>query len=264
VAVGDIDTSAYGPAVNYGNASVEAWRDLITANAGTLPVEFLLAWLGPESNGNPCSWTSRSEAGIAQLDPENATSVGTSTAEQHPVPPCVAGRETTAGFSSLTADQANTQVMGLINYVNWCVAQAQSKLDANGFSIDPSTADFWSFVKMIHVGTGYTDQLLSAALLGNGGVAPSTWADTLAAVASSGSPYAYLATASGVNTASITGQYGAGGGASTIASAITSPFTATIPLSVPEMIFVGVASIVGVAAAAYFTRWLTKGVGEAA
>jgi hypothetical protein len=260
--LGDVDTSVYGPAVNWGNQSVEDWRPLITKNAGTLPVDFLMAWLGPESNGNPCSWTSKSEAGIFQLDPENASNAGTSTAEQHPVPPCATGAETYSSFAALTDDQAQVQVSAGINYVNGCVAYTDAELAKYGYSIGAGSADYWSFVKMCHVGVGYMDQLLSCAVDGNGGAAPASWADTLSACASNtGSPYAYLASASGTHTASVTGQYGAGsnGALNFLGNALSSAQY----LTPTEWVLMLLAGFVGVGGAFWFQRWLAKGEAHA-
>lgn len=62
---------SFGPAV-------EAWRDLVTELAGEVPVEFVLAWMAPESAGNICARGAYSgshvkEAGLAQTYFETAS-----------------------------------------------------------------------------------------------------------------------------------------------------------------------------------------------
>jgi hypothetical protein len=197
----------YGPAANYGSDSVEAWRPLVEANAGSNPVEFLLAWIAVESAGNPCSWTSLSEAGIFQLMAgDNIANGQTSIAEQHPVPPCVSNQQTSSSFSALTSDQATAQVQGGINYVNWCVGYANGALLANGYSWDQSSMDFWIATKMSHVAPGALSALLAAAV--SQGSAPSTWDDTVTAASAAGTTYP----ANWIQNAQVVGQYGAGGG----------------------------------------------------
>jgi hypothetical protein len=160
------------------NASVEAWRDDVTGQAGTLPVNFLLAWIQTESNGNPCSWTSLSEAGIFQLMAgDNIAQGGTSLALQHPVPPCVSGSQTTAYRTSLTDDQAAEQVRGGIQYVNYCRSQVDAALGLYGYAGQPGWADsdwsYWCMVKMWHVAPADVAKMLVAGL-GGGGI-PADW-----------------------------------------------------------------------------------------
>lgn len=189
-------------------AGVEAWRDLVASQAGiSLPVNFLLAWIYAESGSNPCSATSLGEWGIFQLmAPDNIAQGGTTVALQHPVPPCVAGIQTTAGFSSLTSDQQNEQVRAGIQYVNYCVSYAETQMTAFGYIGQPgwtnSDWSYWAMVKMVHVAPAVIPGMLQAGLNGAGGV-PVDWNDLVQYVTSV--PANWLANASEV------GSYGAGG-----------------------------------------------------
>src|ERR1700677_4708401 len=158
----------YGPAPNYGSPAVEAWRSAITSAAGgSLPVEFLMAWVAIESGGNVCDWetsTGSVEAGIFQLmSPDNITNGQTTLAAQQPSPPCPASSYTTSvPFSALSSEQASAMVQGGINYVNYCVTYATGALATNGFSWDQTTVDFWSGVKAVHVSPVMLKTMLSS------------------------------------------------------------------------------------------------------
>lgn len=191
------------------NASVEAWRDDISAQMGTLPLNFLMMWVQVESNGNPCSWTSLSEAGVFQLEPpDNIAQGGTTLAAQHPVPPCVAGTQTTAYRSSLTDDQAYEQVRGGVQYVNYCRDVATKWMDQYGYSGKPgwSSSDwsYWAMVKMVHVLPGRIPGMLQAGIDGNGGNVPSDW-DQM-------TPYVTNVPANWLDNARKVGLLGQGGG----------------------------------------------------
>ena len=206
-ALGDTPVLGVNPPFN---DYVEAWRALVSQYAAPdLPVDFLLAWISIESNGNPCSWTSLSEAGIFQLmSPDNLTAGQTTLAQQHPVPPCANGKQTTATFSSLTPQQATDQVVGGLTYVRYCVTQATTYLNANGYSWDPSSTDFWCAVKMVHVAPAALQSMLQQGVANNGGVAPDTWADLMPLI--SGVPASWTANAQAV------GQFGGSPSASSI------------------------------------------------
>jgi hypothetical protein len=222
-------------------ASVEDWRDLIAANAGDLPNDFLLGWIQIESNGNPCSWTRFSEAGIFQLMAgDNIAQGGTTLAAQHPVPPCASGVQTTAYLASLSSDQAYEQVRGGLQYVNYCRDQVRTKLAAYGYAGQPGWTEsdwsFWAMVKMWHVAPGVIPAMLQAGIDGNGGI-PTDW-DAMAQYVTGVSP-------SWLSNARTVGVYGDGGG-----SAIGG-FVA----STPGAIIMGLLGIgLGVLAA----RWATK------
>lgn len=160
------------------NASVEAWRDDVAAQAGTKPIDFLLAWMQVESNGNPCSWTSLQEAGVYQLMAgDNMVAGGTSIAQQHPVPPCVAGAQTTAYRSSLTDDQAYEQVRGGMQYIDYCISRVDYFLSTYGYAGQPGWTDsdwsYWAMVKQYHALPSVIPGLLTNGL--QGGSVPSDW-----------------------------------------------------------------------------------------
>lgn len=209
VYLNDVRFSGLGDdAVATFNASVEQWRSDIEAQAGTLPLNFLLMWIQKESNGNPCSWTSLSEAGIFQLMAgDNISQGGTSLAAQHPVPPCSPGMQTTAYRSSLTDDQAYEQVRGGIQYVNYCRTRAEAYMSMYGYTGQPGWTDsdwsYWAMVKMVHVAPAKIPSMLQAGINGSGGV-PSDWDQMMRYV--SGIPSSWTDNARAV------GIYGQGGG----------------------------------------------------
>ena len=158
--------------------TVEDWRDLVTAQAGDVPVEYLLAWILRESNGSPCSWVTKTqEAGIFQLmPPDNIAQGGTTLAAMHPVPPCTAGVQTSKWFSDLTDAQANEQVRAGIQYVNYARSRVHQLLVQYGGQDWDENQDFWTMVKMYHNLPGVIPPGLTAAQSALG--APvQTWAD---------------------------------------------------------------------------------------
>lgn len=199
----------YGVARNYGTPAVEAWRDLVEKHAGDLPVEFLLAWIGWESGGDPCSWTSYQEAGIFQLmPPDNLAQAGTTMAMMHPVPPCGAGSGSPRGSrAQLSDDVADEQVRAGVQYVNYCREYVRQKLAQFNYNWDESDYGFWALVKMVHALPSAVGKMLQAGIDGSGGDHPTDW-ETLKN---------YALGAGVVNTtltrnAESVGQYGAGGG----------------------------------------------------
>lgn len=209
VGMGDLLTDSsslpYGAPSNWGSASVEAWRDLVTAQAGDKPVDFLMAWIAVESGGNACDYTSLKEAGIFQLMAgDNESVAGTTEALIHPVPPCTAGTRTIVPFSALSSDQKNEQVRSGLAYVDYCRAYAHTQLDANGYTWPESSGDFWICVKMVHVAPAALKSILAQGVAGNGGTAPADWSSLTQFV--SGVPASWLSNAESV------GQFGAGGG----------------------------------------------------
>lgn len=193
--------------------SVEAWRSDVAAQAGGKPVDFLLAWIQKESAGNPCSWTYLKEAGIFQLMAgDNMVQGGTSIEQQHPVPPCAAGTQTTAFRSSLTDDQAHEQVRGGMQYVDYCRSRAEAFMGQYGYLNAPGWSDsdwsYWAMVKMYHALPGAIPGLLSKGLQ-SGGI-PSDW-DQMMQYSSSNSATA---------NARAVGLFGEGGGS--LLSSLTS------------------------------------------
>ena len=198
---------ALGDDLSFG-ANGDAWRSDVEAQAGMLPVDFLMEWISVESGFNPCSYTSLQEAGIFQLMAgDNMAQGGTTMAQQHPVPPCVAGVQTSANRASLTDDQAYEQVRAGIQYVNFCKDKASALLnmygygDSGGWSFDHYSA--WCMTKMVHVAPAVIPGMLHAGLAGAGGV-PADWDDMVQYVTNV--PASWLANARKV------GAYGEGGG----------------------------------------------------
>lgn len=209
------------------NASVELWRDDVAAQAGTKPVDFLLAWMQVESNGNPCSWTSLAEAGVFQLmNGDNLVQGGTTLAQQHPVPPCVSGSQTTAYRTSLTDDQAHEQVRAGMQYIGYCISKVDAMLGLYGYADQPGWTDsdwsYWAMVKMVHVAPATLPGMLTAGLK-SGGI-PADWDQMMTYV--TGIP------ASWTDNARKVGVFGAGGGS--VLSAITNdPF---VPLAIGGLV----------------------------
>ncbi len=200
IAVGTLPCPSMGGMCPPFSSSTEAWRDDVRKQAGTKPIDFLLAWIQIESNGNPCSWTKYAEAGVYQLmQGDNIAQGGTSIDQQHPSPPCVPGVQTTAYRSSLTNDQAYEQVRGGLQYVDYCRMHAEAALDAAGYLNQPgwsnSNWSYWAMVKMWHVAPATIPKLLAAGASGGsipadwdemmqsaGGIAPVNWTDNARAV----------------------------------------------------------------------------------
>lgn len=198
--------------------TTEQWRDLVTSMAGDLPINFLMAWIDKESGGNPCDATSLQEYGIFQLmSPDNIATAGTTVAQMHPAPPCVAGNvRTISSFSALTSDQANEQVRAGIQYVNAARTRAHQMLDAAGYTDGwtENDASFWQMVKMVFNGPAAVPaSLLNAtAQLGTNPSDWATWRSTVTTIPSSW-----------LDNAEQVGAYGAGGGS--VFSSLTSPMS---------------------------------------
>lgn len=191
------------------NARVEEWREDISALAGTLPIDFLLAWIQIESMGSACSYTSLAESGIFQLmKPDNLMAGQTTEAEQHPVPPCAAGTSSYVWRGQLTDEQAKWQVQGGINFVNYCKSVAESKLGTMGYLGQPGWTDtdwsYWAMVKMVHVAPAPIIGMLTRGLSGGG--IPADWDAMIANGGGTGVPSNWIANARAV------GIFGAGGG----------------------------------------------------
>lgn len=229
--------------------SAEAWRSLVIQLAGDLPTDFMIAWIDTESGGNPCSYTSLRESGISQLMyPDNLNTANTTEAAQHPVPPCTAGIQTTASYSSLTPAQQNVQVQAMVTYVNAMRANAHAQLTAVGASWDESTGDFWKLVKMNHVAPATIPPALQAATNATGSP-PADWATFSTYASGNGVPAAWLANANKV------GAWGSSSGVSLadygdiVLDSITNPLAS----QASRVIF----AIVGLAGVA-FGVWVYK------
>lgn len=244
------------------NAWQGALASLDDGAHGGMP--FLLAWLQKESDGNPCSFTKYHEAGIWQLMPGSLTSdgggdlakAGTTVSEQHPVPPCTAGTQTSASISDLTSDQIAAQVSAGTTYLNYCIDMVQTALQNNGSPIDQTNPDFWRFVKLVHAapawvknGIGLVSQQLGAPV--------SSWDDFESTAISLGCWGSQHCTDSLANARSV-GAYGGSDPQPSIEDqliVLAGPQTA---LSAGEIALVALASLAGMAGAVYFERWLTR------
>jgi len=183
--------------------SVEDWRPLVTQMADGIPVEFLLAWIDIESCGNACDGTYLGEVGIFQLEPgDNIAEGGTTTALQHPNPPCVSNAY--IPFAALASAQQNEQVRAGIQYVNYCRTYAHAALEACGATTldDEGNPDFWACVKMVHVIPSAVKTGCTAFTAANG-APPETFADLIAYM---GQP------ANRTQNAQWVGSFGTGGG----------------------------------------------------
>lgn len=190
------------------NQFVEMWRDDVKKQMGSLPIDFLLAWIQIESSGSVCSDTIYSEVGIFQLMAgDNIAAGGTSIDAQHPVPPCIPNTSTHVWRDAVTNDQAYEQVRGGIQYVNYCRKTAEALLSANGYLGQPGWTDkdwsYWAMVKMIHVSPVAAAKLIQAGLQ-SGGV-PADWNDMM--------QYGKgIAPVNWTDNASVVGAFGDGGG----------------------------------------------------
>lgn len=154
---------AYGGAQDglAGTAETEAWRELVAELAGDLPIEFLMAWIRRESDGNACSYTSAHESGLFQLMPPDNTNVaGTTEAELRTA--CSGSSQHLA--RPFTDDENRTNITKQLVYVNHCREVAHEKLSAAGVDWDDETdPDFWKFVKLQHAYPSPTAGWLAAA-----------------------------------------------------------------------------------------------------
>lgn len=176
VGLGDIPIWGVNPPFN---AYVEQWRPLITQlAAGNYPVEFLLAWIDFESNGNACDYemgTGKPEVGVFQLQyPDNIADAGSTIDALHPVPPCSDASSRYVSIDNFTRDQANEQVRSGLQYVQYCMDYVRQHSSQYGYPAwDESTADFWSLVKMVHVGPAALKSMLQQGAQVNA----TTWDD---------------------------------------------------------------------------------------
>lgn len=196
-------------------ASTEAWRDLVSSQAGDIPINFLMCWIDVESGGNPCDYETGAgspEVGIFQLmSPDNLARAGTTIAQMQPSPPCLPnsitsiGTGANQGFASLSSDQANEQVRAGIQYVTYCRQFARAALDAAGYTDGWTDQDaaFWMLVKMVHVApSAIPSQLVQVA--NQLGAPPTDWATWRAATTAWPSHW--------LDVAQQVGAYGDGGG----------------------------------------------------
>lgn len=194
-------------------SSVEAWRDLVSSYAGSIPVNFLLAWIQIESCGSACSYTSYAEAGIFQLmNPDNIRQADTTLEAIHPSPPCTPGVNSFVTLQSLSQGQQVEQVASGMRYVNYARDRAHTLLAAAGQDWSEDSPDFWMMVKLYHALPGIIAPGLASAAVALGR-APQTWNEFLL-----GSARAYT---SPIANAQWTGGFGIGGGGGGIMTILT-------------------------------------------
>ena len=187
------------------DASVERWRSRVAAAAGDLPVDFLLAWIQRESDGNPCSYTSMHESGIFQLmPPDNMITGGTTEAALRPA---CSGQSATRSFTNAELDE---QVRSGIRYVRAMRDVVRKKLAKTGVNWSESSPDFWRVVKLQHAYPGPTEAWLAGARAALGR-APATWAEMRSTI----SGYATV-----LNNAEWVGGFGGGGGSASSGSTV--------------------------------------------
>lgn len=162
---------------------VEQWRDDVKKQMGSLPIDFLMAWVQIESLGSGCSDTKYSEVGIFQLMAgDNIAQGGTTVDQQHPSPPCIPGQSTHVWRDGFTTDQAYEQVRAGIQYANYCRTSAEAAMKAAGYLDQPGWSDkdwsYWAMVKMWHVSPANAPKLMYAGSSGAGGI-PADWDDMM-------------------------------------------------------------------------------------
>jgi len=154
-------------------SSVEAWRELVTANARGLPVEFLLAWISYESGGNPASLGAITEVGIFQIDMQDGPRFGGDVNTLHRnFAPASSGTATRA----LTAAEKLLQVTSGIAMVAAYRDASRTKLKAVGADWPEGSSDFWCLVKMHHGLPALPRDFLPAFKRAKGR-APDTWSE---------------------------------------------------------------------------------------
>lgn len=176
--------------------NVLRWAPLLEKYRGTIPLQYLFAWIQKESNGNPCSYTTLRESGIFQLMyPGNLNEGGTT--EEKLRAACVG--TTQQASRPLTAAETEEQVRSGIQYVNAAKAYARKYVDW-----PESNPDFWKMVKMVHVAPARVKQYAPGA---------KSWAEFRARAAAGGNT-----PANWLDNADWVGSYGVGaGGVSTAA-----------------------------------------------
>lgn len=179
--------------------SVELWRPALGDARGDIPLEFLLAFIQRESNGNPCSFTKYREAGIFQLMPgDNQNVAGTNEAALRAG--CTGDTQSPSMMWSVPQATRDAQVVSGIQYVQW------ARGEVHKYSQIPETSpDFWRLVKMIHV---------APAIVHRFGPAAPDWDTFRAAALVGGTPASWLDNAEWV------GGYGVGGGDSVILAGV--------------------------------------------
>jgi hypothetical protein len=115
-------------------AKVERWRAPLQAAGGSIPVEFMLAWIEHESGGRAAlPVSSIGERGIFQIHPSEAEKIGLSASE----------------FTALTSDAAVSEnVAAGVKLVKYYMTQANTLLSKVGASWAPGS--FWTLVKLFH------------------------------------------------------------------------------------------------------------------
>ena len=138
--------------------SAEDWRPLAETMAGDIPIDFIIAWIDKESGGNPCNRTTDPllfEVGIGQFCTagdcaDNLTMAATTSAAQHPVPPCIPGANSYATYASLSPSQQTDQMQALVTYIKNARNRVDDYLSSAGTIWIDNGEDYWKLVKMVH------------------------------------------------------------------------------------------------------------------
>jgi hypothetical protein len=175
--------------------NVLRWAPLLERYRGSIPLQYLFAWIQKESNGNPCSYTTLRESGIFQLMwPHNLSEGGTTEDQLRAA--CVGTTQKAA--RTLTDAELEEQIRSGIQYINHARAYARQYV-----KWPESSPDFWKMVKMVHVAPARVKQYAPGA---------SSWAEfRQRAAAGGGTPASWLDNADWV------GAHGIGGGGASTA-----------------------------------------------
>jgi hypothetical protein len=221
-------------------ARVEAWRPLLAQYAGDIPVDFLLAWVQRESNGNVCSYTRLRESGIFQLMPPDNTNAG-GTTEAALRTSCIGN--TQLRLRPATPAENTLQVTSGIRYVEYARARTRAKLAAAGATWSESSPDFWMAVKLYHALPSALNYLQTYTKIY--GRPPRNWAEFTSVIPSADTrSLAWLENARWVGSFGLPTQ---------------GPITADpneAAMTGDEVFLVGIAAILGLAGAIYFNRWV--------
>lgn len=114
------------------DSTVERWRPRVAAAAGSIPVNFLLAWMQRESDGKLSELSKLGERGLFQIHPDEISLLGISQAT----------------FESLTTDPDAAVASG-IRAATVYGKYAKNLLHAFGVDGWVDT-DYWKLVKLHH------------------------------------------------------------------------------------------------------------------
>jgi Transglycosylase SLT domain len=140
--------------------TVERWRSLVSKYAGSLPVDFLLAWMQIESDGIPGTVSSIGERGLYQIHPdEKAELLKLSNA---------------AWDAELSKTDATQQVIDGVKLANVYVNWAKKTLQQVGQTWNGQ--DFYKLVKLFHAASAVPKYTILGYYNRNG-TGPQSWDD---------------------------------------------------------------------------------------